>query len=247
MITILTSSMGGSIKKDGKRYPVPLESINKYAENIHKYWKDAAKVMIISASPDNVERNDGIRNLLAEVFALNGLSVSSLEICDYRNDQGLKDLSIYDVVILSGGHVPTQNQFFERIRLKQLLQCFDGLLLAWSAGSMNCAEVVYAQPEVEGEGIDPDYRRFIPGLGVTKTMIIPHFENVRNDIVDGMSVIEDMAYPDSMGREFLALNNGSYLVCENGVETLYGEAYLIKDGNLSQICREGESVIYFPK
>ena len=131
--------------------------------------------------------------------------------------------------------------------LKQLLQSFDGLLIAWSAGSMNCAETVYAQPEVEGEGIDPDYQRFIPGLGVTQTMIIPHFQDVRKDIVDGLRVIEDMAYPDSMGREFLALNDGSYLVFADGVETLYGEAYEIKDGSMSQICRDGESIIYSPK
>lgn len=247
MITILTSSMGGFIKKDGERYPVLFPDTNRYGENIHKYWKDGAKVMIISAFPENVERNDSVRDLLAKVFVFNGLNVASVENCDCRNEQELTDITRYDVVILAGGHVPTQNAFFERLGLKQLLQSFDGLLIAWSAGSMNCAETVYAQPEVEGEGIDPDYQRFIPGLGVTKTMIIPHFQDVRKDIVDGLRVIEDMAYPDSMGREFLALNDGSYLVFADGVETLYGEAYEIKDGSMSQICRDGESIIYSPK
>jgi len=31
---------------------------------------------------------------------------------------------------------------------------------------MNCADTVYAQPEEPGEAVDPDYQRFIPGLGL---------------------------------------------------------------------------------
>lgn len=107
---------------------------------------------------------------------------------------------------------------------------------------MNCAEIVYAQPELEGEGIDPKYERFIPGLGITSQMIIPHFQDVRTDIVDGLRVIEDMAYPDSMGKEFIALNDGSFIISVDGVETLYGEAFLIKDGKQTQICKKDECV-----
>ena len=108
---------------------------------------------------------------------------------------------------------------------------------------MNCAEIVYAQPELEGEAVDENYQRFIPGLGITKHMIIPHFQEVKTDVVDGLRVIEDMAYPDSMGREFIALNDGSYIISENGIETLYGEAYRIKDGRQEQICRQGEALL----
>ena len=107
---------------------------------------------------------------------------------------------------------------------------------------MNSAEVVYAQPELEGEGIDQDFERFISGLGITEKMIIPHFQDVRTDIVDGLRVIEDMAYPDSIGKEFWALNDGSFIIAINGDETLYGEAFLIKDGNQIQICKKGEFV-----
>lgn len=38
------------------------------------------------------------------------------------------------------------------IGLKERLQSWDGLLIAWSAGSMNCAEMVYAGPELLGGG-----------------------------------------------------------------------------------------------
>ena len=45
-------------------------------------------------------------------------------------------------------------------------QQYKGIVVAWSAGSMNCADVVYAGPELEGEAIDPLYERWISGLGI---------------------------------------------------------------------------------
>jgi dipeptidase E len=60
-------------------------------------------------------------------------------------------------LILSGGHVPTQNRFLDRIHLRGLLSDFQGVVIGISAGSMNSAELVYAQPEEEGEAVDPDY------------------------------------------------------------------------------------------
>ena len=72
-------------------------------------------------------------------------------------------------------------------------------------------------------------------------MIIPHFQNVKTDVLDGYRVIEDMAFPDSIGREFVALNDGSYIMLEDGKTTLYGEAYMIKDRQQWKICSDGES------
>ncbi|MBQ1853105.1 MAG: Type 1 glutamine amidotransferase-like domain-containing protein, partial [Lachnospiraceae bacterium] len=143
-----------------------------------------------------------------------------------------------DVIILAGGHVPTQNSFMKTIGLKERLQDWDGLLIAWSAGSMNCAEMVYAGPELPGEAIDPNYQRWISGLGITKTNIFPHFEALRDEILDGLRLIEDITYADSMGHEIIALNNGSFIVLDNGTDMLYGEAYSIKDGQQKQICTD---------
>ena len=126
------------------------------------------------------------------------------------------------------------------IRLKERLQGWDGLLIAWSAGSMNCAETVYAGPELPGEAIDPNYQRWISGLGITKTNILPHFEALRDEMLDGMRLIEDITYSDSIGHEIFALNNGSFVVVDNGMEMLYGEAYSIKNGEQRQICTDGK-------
>lgn len=165
-----------------------------------------------------------------------------MDTCDYRNEKIVQELSKYDVVILSGGHVPTQNSFFEKICLKEELKNFHGILIGISAGTMNSAKVVYAQPELEGESIDAEYQRFLSGLGITNLMILPHYQDLKEDILDGKHVIEDITYPDSYGKEFYAINDGSYILIQDGVQTLYGEGYLIKDGMTQQICENGMSI-----
>jgi len=147
-----------------------------------------------------------------------------------------------DVIILAGGHVPTQNRFMKQLRLRERLQDYHGIVVAWSAGSMNCADNVYAGPELEGEAIDPLYQRWITGLGLTDINIFPHFQSLKDDCLDGLRLIEDITYADSVGHEIIALNDGSYIMLEDGKTTLYGEAYRIKDRQQRQICKDGGSI-----
>ena len=129
----------------------------------------------------------------------------------------------------------TQNAFFHRVGLPGLMRAYAGVALGVSAGSMNCAKLVYAQPEEAGEAVNPEYRRFLPGLGVTSTMLLPHYQLVKDDTVDGLRLFADITLPDSMGRTFYAIPDGSYLLGEENKETLYGEAYRIRDGRMEQI------------
>ena len=138
--------------------------------------------------------------------------------------------------------MPTQNAFFKAIGLKEKLEAFDGLIIAWSAGSMNCADTVYAGPELDGEAVDPQYERWISGLGLTNTNIFPHFQNLRDEWLDGMRLLEDITFADSFKHEIIAMNDGTYIVIEDGRTMLFGEAYSIKDGIMSQICENGMSI-----
>ena len=72
--------------------------------------------------------------------------------------------------------------------------------------------------------------------------ILPHYQSTRHDVLDGLRVFEDIAYPDSMGKAFYALPDGSYLLIREGREELRGEAFLIRDGALRRICKNGESL-----
>lgn len=242
MIAYLTSHVGGSYKKDGIRIPTQLSADNDLLESLQRHWKSNSNVLIISADPDAVEINDSILNTFMLSFSMSSLSVKRMNICDKRNEYIVNTVAEYDVIILAGGHVPTQNRFFEKIRLKDRMKDFDGILIGISAGTMNCAEIVYAQPELEGESIDKDYKRFLFGLGITPLMILPHYQDTKDEILDGKRLFEDITYPDSYGREFYALVDGSYFIMENESTKLFGEAYLIKDGMIQQICEKGQSI-----
>lgn len=243
MKAMLTSSLGGAIKMNGKRIPDVLIQQNGLLDKLKSIWPQDARVLIVCANPDNYEKNDGVYACLKEALPKSGLSVSYLAQCDDRNPDIIENLPDMDVIILAGGHVPTQNRFMKQLRLKERLLEFKGILVAWSAGSMNCAEVVYAGPELEGEALDPLYERWIPGLGITNINIYPHFQKLRDEYLDGMRLIEDITFEDSVGHEIIALNDGSYIMIENGQTILYGEAYRIKDRQLTQLCKDGEFII----
>lgn len=242
MVVYLTSLIGGSYKENGIWVPTQLSTENGLLASLQKRWKDNAKVLIVSANGANIEKNDSIRDTFAASFPMSGLPVRQMDVCDNRNEKLVDEIAGYDLVILAGGHVPTQNQFFEKIHLKEHLRDFGGILIGISAGTMNSAEVVYAQPELEGESVDKNYQRFLPGLGLTKLMVLPHYQDIKDDILDGRRLFEDITYPDSVGREFYALEDGSYFLVENNETTLFGAAYRIKDGAIKQICEKGQSI-----
>lgn len=155
---------------------------------------------------------------------MSGLSISCIDKCDDRNPNAVNDLENIDVLVLAGGHVPTQNIFMKQLRLRERLRGYKGIVVAWSAGSMNCAKNVYAGPELEGEAIDPLYKRWLTGLGLTEINIFPHFQSLKDDYLDGLRLIEDITFADSFGHEIIALNDGSYIMIDDEKTTVYGEA-----------------------
>ena len=105
---------------------------------------------------------------------------------------------------------------------------------------MNAADLVYAQPELPGESVDPNYRKFVPGLGLTYVNILPHYQKVKNDIIDGKRLFEDVTYPDSRNRTFHALPDGSYLLIDGDRTLLCGRSYRLRNGILELLTRDGE-------
>ena len=176
-------------------------------------------------------------------FAEAGFPFSSYQVLDgYNADSAAELIMESDFIILAGGHVPTQNAFFRDIGLDVLLQEFEGIIMGISAGSMNCASLVYVQPEEPGESIDPDYQRFAWGLGLTDVQICPHYQKVKHAILDGQRLFEDITYYDSFGHSFYALPDGSYFYITEEDTLLCGRAYRIRDGVLDLVCMNEEEI-----
>lgn len=243
----LTSSPIGIYRSEEPLDYKGFNPANGMVDALKEFWTENARCLLISAFPDEYEIDDRMRDDYENIVKDTGLSISCMDICDLRNGrEKAEELHSYDFVILGGGHVPTQSAFFKSIGLAESFIGFDGIVMGISAGTMNCARIVYAEPEMPGEATDPDYERFIPGLGLTEYNMIPHYNAVKNDVIDGMRLIEDIAFGDSFGHTFYAITDGSYLLQTEDRAEIRGEAYRISDGKMEQICTDGNVFILHP-
>lgn len=241
MKLFLTSSPGGSACVDGKWVAAPFDHSNHFLKHLRKAVREETDCLILSSDPENTEMNDEVKGYLEEAFSHSGIPVRRVDICDKRDIHAADRLCCYGILILAGGHVPTENEFFHRIGLRERIHRYDGVVIGISAGTMNSAEIVYAQPEEPGEAVDPYYRRYMQGLGLTHINVLPHFQHVWGGRLDGLRILEDISLPDSRVRPFYGLPDGSWLYRENGRTILYGEAWLLEAGKYIKICENGES------
>lgn len=216
---------------------------NGFLENLYRVLPDRPRCLYICSSPDDPDANERFSGDVAEAFADAEIEFSDFTVLDRRNQEDAQ-LLIWksDLIVMAGGHVPTQNIFFQEIGLKELLENYQGVVLGISAGTMNSAERVYAQPEAPGES-SPDFQRWMPGLGLTRINVLPHYQQVKDAMLDGKRLFEDVTYADSMGECFFSFVDGTYILIEDGMETINGMAYCIRDGEIQQISELGEIVV----
>ena len=197
------------------------------------------RVLLVSAAPDDKGFTDSVKKGMSDCIHSSGIQTASITMLERSNAKKAQELvKRADWIILCGGHVPTQNKFIHEIGLRELLKGYEGVVMGCSAGSMNCAENVYSHPEMPGEARDPNYKRWLKGLGLTDINLIPHFEQVRYAQVDGLRLFEDIAFPDSWGHRFYTFRDGGYVKVKNGRATLYGEAFEITRGAMHRISEE---------
>lgn len=216
---------------------------NDFLDNLRSCLPPDPRCLFICSNPDSPYLTDKFGYEMAKAFEEAELAFSDFRVLDRRTQKDAQ-LLIWqsDLIILAGGHVPTQNAFFQEIGLREMLENYQGVVMGISAGTMNSAERVYAQPEEAGES-DPDFQRFLPGLGITDVNVLPHYQQVKDYLLDGKRLFEDVTYADSMGECFFAFVDGTYLLIDEGQTWLYGEAYCIQDGQIEQISEVGDVVI----
>ena len=211
--------------------------LNCLKSNIKKYDN-----FLFVARGNDDENTEQYFNNACKSFELT-LPFKNYNILNYSTYKNAKELvEQADLIFLCGGHLPTQNKFFNEINLKELIKNTNALIVGGSAGSMNCANVVYCPPEVEGESLDPTFNRFMKGLGLTDINILPHYDEFKDYVLDNKKYIEEIILPFSHETPVIALNNGSYIKIENNKSIVCGESYIIKDNEIKQICKDGECI-----
>ena len=216
---------------------------NGFIDRIRAALPRYPRCLYICSSPDRHDLNCLYGADVFMAFANAGIHFSAYQVLDNTNaDRAGELVKNADFLVLAGGHVPTQNAFFQHIGLRDLVKDHPGVAMGISAGAMNCAETVYAQPEEPGESA-PEFQRFLPGLGLTTIQVLPHYQKVKGDILDGRRLYEDITFQDSVGNTFYAIPDFSYIVSDGQHQTLFGEAYRIQDGEMEQMTRHGETWI----
>ena len=147
-----------------------------------------------------------------------------------------------DFILISGGHLPTQNKFLHEYNLDTYLHKSKAVVLGISAGSMNLADIAYCPPEEQGEAIDSKFNRFLSGLGLAPFNIYPHYNKDNHDIVDNVDIFEKILVPDSYKLNIYAICDTSYIELSNQSAILHGEAYLYHNGHVKQICKDNEQI-----
>lgn len=224
-----------------------LNPANGLIDDLRKAMPHPIRCVMISSYPDDIEITDRMAWELRECFDHADLSFDHYEVLDRRTQKyAARMIREANFIILCGGHVPTENKFFKDINLRLKLKNFDGVMLTISAGSMNCADIVYSSPELEGEAVDPNYKIHMRGLGLTNVNILPHFQTLNGSMLDGMRLIEDIIAGHSYAHPVYCLNDGSFFLITPEKTELRGKTYKMKNGKLRLVCHDDERKILSP-
>lgn len=239
MKLILTSSLDLSSKnQDGIRIAHNFGNENGILDLIKNSTSKQENFVFVASSESNYDATDLYANVTFASFNLT-FPFKNYAILDGRTKHRAKELiENADLVFLCGGHVPTQNKFFQHINLEEIIKNTKALIIGQSAGSMNSAEIVYAQPELDGETTDPNYKKYLKGLGLTNISILPHFEQELGAVLDGKDVFKEISLPDSKIRPFIAYSDGTFIYDNGKSQHIYGKAYLFDGGSYQQIAND---------
>lgn len=238
MIVFLTSSPTRELTTE---YPYPcLDERNGFVVQLRALWK-GGRCLMIAAYPASHAQNDEMTDYYRAAVENSGFGVECFDLWDDRAPFfSQEEVQSYDAIFLAGGHIATQNRWFHHIGLKEKLMGYEGLIIGTSAGSMNSVREVYAWPEEPGEPAIPMEELFLPGLGLGRTLILPHHQKMKDAVVDGRHLMEDVTCSHSFGRKFYAVPDGSYVLVRGEREILFGEALLVSEGRITPFSREGE-------
>lgn len=147
MNLILTSRINIYYKdNEGKKVAHNFGNENGILDLIRTLTPKQDNFVFVASSPANYDTTDNYANLTFDSFRITYPFKNYIILDDRTKDKAKEIIENADLIFLCGGHVPTQNQFFHNINLREIIRNTHALIIGGSAGSMNSAEIVYAQP-----------------------------------------------------------------------------------------------------
>ena len=122
MNVILTSDIMSPDKRQ-------LNSQNGFVDKIHEYVGDI-NCLYIPSDPHTPLLTNTISSHHKRAFEKSGFTVKNWEVLSIYKKSVIQQLiSQTNLIILAGGHVPTQNKFFHHIHLEKYIKNYDGLVI----------------------------------------------------------------------------------------------------------------------
>lgn len=243
----LTSNIGG-YKKTAKGNQVVKEVIkcdnsNGFIDRLKAVLPKIKTFVFVASDPDCPSKTDEYANIIVDALNLDGFEIESLTVIDHRFKGNIEEvISFADLVFLSGGNVPTQNKYFKEIKLKSILDNFNGVIIGQSAGSMNCSRVVYTQPEEDEEFEDANYQRILSGLGLVDFAIMPHMNSANEIDSQGHPSVMQMCLQDSYVIPHYGIFDYGFIEIQGRKATAHGKTLLIKNGQCIELCGDKETI-----
>ncbi len=222
---ILTSGPAFSTKNEKNiRKAVKLQNTN-LIETLKNEIEKYDNVLFICSSPDEYKTNEEYATIIFKSLSLSGIKFKMMDLIDSRNwlfSRGL--INSADLIILMGGDPLEQMEFFNSIELKDKLKKYSKCVMGISSGSINMASDVYCSQDNEIES-----SCYYKGLGLTDIRVEPHF-----DISDEKR-INDLLLIDSKRKNFVALEEESFILIKKNNIELFGKGFYFNDGSYKKI------------
>lgn len=236
MNLFLVSDSFISIRRKDQKIGTKFDKNNKFLKNLTKYCQNATNFVFICNDPTTPEVNDCSAKFIYDAFIKNKFPLQNYTVLDNRNKDNAKEiLNNASIVYLQGGVIESQNTFLREIDFVNNINQ-SATIVGKSAGAMNLCKTVYNYPErIE----DLNNQKWYTGLEYVDLILIPHYnKKTGNDYVDpSIGIMSNFYLPDSYKNTFYAIPNGSYILLTPSEFNLYGEAYVINNGQVTQICK----------
>lgn len=242
MIRILTSDFNNYEKAGGVKVTRPMSNGNGIVDQLKNFLKGNTKAVFISSDIDSTPGSvEGYARIFFDSMKMVGITFDEYCILDgTKVDKAGEYIKNADLVFLCGGDPYKQHLLFEKIDLKLLLSSFSGIVMGQSAGAINMAVHCFNSPE-ESEESGPV---FFDGLGLTNINIEPHFVYDTSKFDENQIYQREVIIKESFNRPIYGQCNGSHVfIDEDNTATIYGETYLVTNGNIEKICDNNQKYV----
>lgn len=235
MKVFLTSNLNHYEKIDGVKVAKEIDNKNSLVDQLKSMLDDTRGILYVPSDATNKDKIEEYSKILFDALRLSGIVFDNYYVVDDNSSvEEVRDKVLEsDLVFLSGGDTLMQMQYFEEIKLRDILSNYEGVIVGQSAGAINLAEDVYNSPESE-----EDLKRssYFKGLGKTNINIEPHFVLDTSNFDSDEMLHRNAMLEESKNRDLYAIPDVSHIF-DNGVEQkVYGECYLLRDGEIMKIC-----------